>query len=135
MLPELLKQLTVSDRSDLISLSLTLSEQQSESTIAKRVGNRIFSQVNEVPPSIEDIGDLEQALFQLRHTLEKQELIVLLYNTEPYPNLVSLCNQLADIVAIAWICESPIESISIRTFHPDSDNLHTALQTWLQEIA
>ena len=135
MLPELLKQLTVSDRSDLISLSLTLSEQQSESTIAKRVGNRIFSQVNEVPPSIEDIGDLEQALFQLRHTLEKQELIVLLYNTEPYPNLVSLCNQLADIVTIAWICESPIESISIRTFHPDSDNLHTALQTWLQEIA
>lgn len=135
MLPELLKQLTVSDRSDLISLSLTLSEQQSESTIAKRVGNRIFSQVNEVPPSIEDIGDLEQALFQLCHTLEKQKLIVLLYNTEPYPNLVSLCNQLADIVTIAWICESPIESISIRTFHPDSDNLHTALQTWLQEIA
>ena len=133
---DLLNQLQASDRIHPLPIKLQVSGEQTESAIAKRLWNRIFAKAlpDEVPPKVEDVGDLERALVELRMRLGAQQLAIVFYDTEPHPALIQVCQQITDMVQIGWITDQAIACATMRTFHPDSSDLLTAIQTWLDEM-
>ncbi|MEB3233092.1 MAG: hypothetical protein VKJ64_18955, partial [Leptolyngbyaceae bacterium] len=118
-----------------LNITVRVSDNQSENTIAKRLWTRIYSQAfpdRKNRPKVEDLGDLEQELLSLQDELQVQKLAIIFHDCEPQPNLVSLLNQLTDFLHIGWITDQPV---SFRSFHPDPiDTLASRIQSWLDEL-
>ncbi|WP_425443123.1 hypothetical protein [Spirulina major] len=49
------------------------------------------------------------------------------------PELITLCEQLTDTLAIALLTHQPLEA-PLKGFPPDQPNLLSAIQTWLAEL-
>jgi hypothetical protein len=115
-------------------ITLSSDSGQNKMEICKRLLSRIFlSSASDLAiPEIKDVGDLEKAILQLKVRLDNQFQGIIFYETEPKATLVSTCLQFSDIVHIGWITDQPVP---FRTFHPNSTNLVSAIQSWLDEIA
>jgi len=117
-----------------ILINLKISEDQQQNVIAKRLWGRIFNQFfpDEVPSEINDIGDLERNIFEMRTRLGVRKIAIMLFQTDPVPVFVDVCQQISDLVHIGWITNQPVP---FRSFHPESTNLGSAIQSWLDEIS
>ena len=131
---ETLECLEAKESINYLFTSLVISEDQPEDLVAKRLFNRLFHKIlpNENLPKLRDLADLEREIFNLKQRLEISHIAIIFHKTEPHSVLVNLCRQLADILYIGWITDQPVP---FRTFHPDSTDLVSAIQSWLDEIA
>lgn len=136
--PNLICSLSPAISCCVLSLTFNFSSQETGNSILKRIRNRLYAQISLDEPSerqIHDIGDFEETLLFLRSQLGCEYLVIILHHTSPQAVLVNICQQISDIVHIGWITDQPIPCNTIRTFHPDSTDLSSAIQSWLDEIS
>lgn len=133
-IPDVLKQLEATDSTYPFAITLQVSPDQGENTIAQRLWNRLFEQAypEEEIPSVEDLGDLEQAICHLETQLELDHLAVIFYNTEPQAGLVSLLQQVSDRISIGWITDQPVP---FRSFQAEPlETLASRVQNWVNDL-
>ncbi|MGL4501987.1 MAG: hypothetical protein ACRCU2_23175, partial [Planktothrix sp.] len=53
--------------------------------------------------------------------------------TKPTPELITFCQKLTGVIAIAFLTEEPLEA-PLKGFPPNQPNLISAIETWLKEI-
>ncbi|WP_436836064.1 NACHT C-terminal alpha/beta 1 domain-containing protein [Laspinema palackyanum] len=51
----------------------------------------------------------------------------------PTPELISFCEKLPGVIAVASLTEEPLEA-PLKGFPPNQPNLISAIETWLEEI-
>jgi hypothetical protein len=100
--------------------------------IAQELCNQIFLKLspNEIP-AVTNAPQLKRHLIPVRQ--QTPNLALIFHNGAPEPTLLRFCRQIADILPIAWITDSPLEA-PLRGFPPQQTNLLSAIQTWLEEI-
>jgi hypothetical protein len=55
-----------------------------------------------------------------------------MYQCEPYPELITFCRKLTDVLHIAWITNQALE-YPFKSFSPEQANLLSALQNLIEE--
>lgn len=107
----------------------------SEAKISQRIVTEIFRvafQDEQVPPVVH-LEDVRREIENRRHQISSGCLAVVIYNTKPATQIIRACEQLTPSLNIGWITDQRIESNTIRTFHPSSPDLRSAIQSWLTE--
>ncbi|WP_084668964.1 HEAT repeat domain-containing protein [Spirulina major] len=113
-----------------------LATETRESEIALKLCKLIWKplQLKEIYPDVSTPGQLSRYLDTLHLNQQLPHRALLLINCEtPTPELITLCQQLTDTVAIALLTHQPLEA-PLKGFPPNQPNLLSAIETWLEEI-
>jgi hypothetical protein len=116
----------------------TLKGETEQSAIAQKFCNllysaNVFPETINLPPEVNNAFQLERYFFGIKRHLNRENIVLLLQNQQPYPELVDFCCQLSsDTVKIAWITDQPLD-IPLRGF-PPQPNLATVVQNWINEL-
>jgi GTPase SAR1 family protein len=136
-LTEILKQLQPTDQvyPILIDGKYSLENLTDESAIAQELCNKIYEAIfpdDDIPP-VKNAPELKRLFPKFKRQLNILTLVFIIYNIEPYPELINVCRQLLGKFHIAFITDQQIEP-DLKGF-PMQDNLVDILQNWLTEIS
>jgi GTPase SAR1 family protein len=136
-LTEILKQLQPTDQvyPILIDGKYSLENLTDESAIAQELCNKIYEAIfpdDDIPP-VKNAPELKRLFPKFKRQLNILTLVFIIYNIEPYPELINVCRQLLGKFHIAFITHQQIEP-DLRGF-PMQNNLVNILQNWLTEIS
>jgi len=136
-LTEILKQLQPTDQvyPILIDGKYSLENLTDESAIAQELCNKIYEAIfpdDDIPP-VKNAPELKRLFPKFKRQLNILTLVFIIYNIEPYPELINVCRQLLGKFHIAFITDQQIEP-DLRGF-PIQSHLVNILQNWLTEIS
>ncbi|MDS1344490.1 NACHT C-terminal alpha/beta 1 domain-containing protein [Planktothrix agardhii] len=136
-LTEILKQLQPTDQvyPILIDGKYSLENLTDESAIAQELCNKIYEAIfpdDDIPP-VKNAPELKRLFPKFKRQLNILTLVFIIYNIEPYPELINVCRQLLGKFHIAFITHQQIEP-DLRGF-PMQKDLVNILQNWLTEIS
>ena len=136
-LTEILKQLQPTDQvyPILIDGKYSLENLTDESAIAQELCNKIYEAIfpdDDIPP-VKNAPELKRLFPKFKRQLNILTLVFIIYNIEPYPELINVCRQLLGKFHIAFITDQQIEP-DLRGF-PMQKDLVNILQNWLTEIS
>ncbi|WP_158442864.1 HEAT repeat domain-containing protein [Planktothrix agardhii] len=136
-LTEILKQLQPNDQvyPFLIDGKYSLENLTDESAIAQELCNQIYYTIlpDDDIPTVKNAPELKRLFPKFKRQLNRLTLVFIIYNIEPYPELINVCRQLLGKFHIAFITDQQIEP-DLRGF-PMQNNLVNILQNWLTEIS
>ncbi len=136
-LTEILKQLQPTDQvyPILIDGKYGLENLTDESAIAQELCNQIYYTIfpDDDIPTVKNTPKLKRLFPKFKRQLNILTLVFIIYNIEPYPELINVCRQLLGKFHIAFITDQQIEP-DLRGF-PMQNNLVNILQNWLTEIS
>jgi GTPase SAR1 family protein len=106
-----------------------------ESAIAQELCNQIYEAIfpDDDIPTVKNAPELKRLFPKFKRQLNISTLVFIIYNIEPYPELINVCRQLLGKFHIAFITDQQIEP-DLRGF-PMQNNLVNILQNWLTEIS
>ena len=119
----------------LIDGKYSLENLTDESAIAQELCNKIYEAIfpdDDIPP-VKNAPELKRLFPKFKRQLNILTLVFIIYNIEPYPELINVCRQLLGKFHIAFITDQQIEP-DLRGF-PMQNNLVNILQNWLTEIS
>ncbi|MEA5561821.1 NACHT domain-containing protein [Planktothrix agardhii] len=119
----------------LIDGKYSLENLTDESAIAQELCNKIYEAIfpdDDIPP-VKNAPELKRLFPKFKRQLNISTLVFIIYNIEPYPELINVCRQLLGKFHIAFITDQQIEP-DLRGF-PMQNNLVNILQNWLTEIS
>lgn len=136
-LTEILKQLQPTDQvyPILIDGKYSLENLTDESAIAQELCNQIYYTIfpDDDIPTVKNAPELKRLFPKFKRQLNISTLVFIIYNIEPYPELINVCRQLLGKFHIAFITDQQIEP-DLRGF-PMQNHLVNILQNWLTEIS
>jgi hypothetical protein len=136
-LGKLLKQLQPTDQvyPILIDGKYSLENITDESKIAQELCNQIYYTIfpDDDIPTVKNAPELKRLFPKFKRQLNILTLVFIIYNIEPYPELINVCRQLLGKFHIAFITDQQIEP-DLRGF-PMQNHLVNILQNWLTEIS
>lgn len=136
-LTEILKQLQPTDQvyPILIDGKYSLENLTDESAIAQEFCNKIYEAIfpDDDIPTVKNAPELKRLFPKFKRQLNILTLVFIIYNIEPYPELINVCRQLLGKFHIAFITDQEIEP-DLRGF-PMQNHLVNILQNWLTEIS
>ena len=136
-LGKLLNQLQPTDQvyPILIDGKYSLENLTDESAIAQELCNKIYEAIfpDDDIPTVKNAPELKRLFPKFKRQVNRLTLVFIIYNIEPYPELINVCRQLLGKFHIAFITDQEIEP-DLRGF-PMQDNLVNILQNWLTEIS
>lgn len=136
-LTEILKQLQPNDQvyPILIDGKYSLENLTDESAIAQELCNKIYDTIfpDDDIPTVKNAPELKRLFPKFKRQLNISTLVFIIYNIEPYPELINVCRQLLGKFHIAFITDQQIEP-DLRGF-PMQNHLVNILQNWLTEIS
>lgn len=124
------------NQSILILNAQPLANETRESEIALTLCRLIWKQVcpQRMYPRVSTPADLCYAIDELKFTLNLPHRALLLTDCEHRtPELISFCEKLTGVIAVAFLTEEPLEA-PLKGFPPNQPNLISAIETWLEEI-
>lgn len=134
---KLLKQLQPTDQvyPILINGKYSLENLTDESAIAQELCNQIHEAIfpDDDIPTVKNAPELKRLFPKFKRQLNILTLVFIIYNIEPYPELINVCRQLLGKFHIAFITDQQIEP-DLRGF-PIQSHLVNILQNWLTEIS
>lgn len=132
-----LKQLQSTDAVYPIIIDLfTLAGETEQKEIVLEISYQIYQQVfpNDADiPEINNAPQLKRIVPKIKQYLQKEKIILIFYNYDPYPELVNFCQKISDSFNLGWVTTKPVESF-IRGFLPNQTNLLTVMQNWLNDL-
>ncbi|MCP9293523.1 MAG: NACHT domain-containing protein [Planktothrix agardhii LY1] len=119
----------------LIDGKYSLENLTDESAIAQELCNQIYYTIlpDDDIPTVKNAPELKRLFPKFKRQLNISTLVFIIYNIEPYPELINVCRQLLGKFHIAFITDQQIEP-DLRGF-PMQNNLVNILQNWLTEIS
>ncbi|MBD2017582.1 NACHT domain-containing protein [Microcoleus sp. FACHB-53] len=116
----------------------TLKLETNKSAIAQKFCTKIYRKADYFDiPTVNDAAQLQQYIPRIQNKLQKQNLALILHGCEPNEHLLNFCYSLADPdigLYIGLITSQPLEQ-PLKGFLPNQDNLLSAIQSWIDEIA
>lgn len=119
----------------LIDGKCSLKNLTDESAIAQELCNQIYEAIfpDDDIPTVKNAPELKRLFPKFKRQLNILTLVFIIYNIEPYPELINVCRQLLGKFHIAFITDQQIEP-DLRGF-PMQKDLVNILQNWLTEIS
>jgi len=119
----------------LIDGKYSLEHLTDESAIAQELCNQIYEAIfpDDDIPTVKNAPELKRLFPKFKRQVNRLTLVFIIYNIEPYPELINVCRQLLGKFHIAFITDQEIEP-DLRGF-PMQNNLVNILQNWLTEIS
>ncbi len=85
-------------------------------------------------PNPKTPAELRRTLSSLKRRNLLSHRAILLTNCEyPTPELITFCEKLTGVIAVAFLTDAPLEA-PLKGFPPNQPNLLSAIETWLEEI-
>ena len=131
-----LEKLSSTDNTYSININLKYLESTTDiSEIAQELCNQIYQVA--LPniiniPEINNAAQLKRIVPQLKQKLETDNLILVLYDCDPYQELITFCRKLSNTVTIFWITDKTLEPPLIGI--PMQDNLISKIQSRIDNI-
>ncbi len=119
---------------------LSLEGETDSAAIAQVLCNKIYAKaLPSFPiPTASNFAELQRWLLTAKQELKTQNFALILYNCDPYPELLDYCRRIAasnDLgLYVAWITDRPLEK-PICGFSPQDGALEAALQQWLSQLS
>ncbi len=133
---DIASQLQPTDKTYPIVINAHALEGETETdAIAQELCNQIYLSVFPDDPDIPEVSNapqLKRLIPQIKKRLQRQHLALIMYQCEPYPELITFCHKLTDVLHIAWITNQALE-YPFRSFSPEQANLLSALQNLIKE--
>lgn len=115
----------------------SLKLETNTSAIAQKLCTKIYRQADysEIP-TVNNAAQLQQYIPRIQQQLQKQNLALILHNSEPKEQLIDLCYSLADSELGIYICLITKQLLEqpLKGFLPEQPNLISAIQSWIDEI-
>lgn len=116
----------------------TLKLETNINAIAQKICTKIYRKASysEIP-TVNDAAQLQQYIPRIQEKVQKPNLALILHGCEPNEHLINFCYSFADLdigIYISLITSQPIEQ-PLKGFLPNQDNLLSAIQSWINEIA
>ena len=127
---------TLQHRPILILNAQPLANETREGEIALTLSELIWDTLcpDEDPPEPTTPAQLRRHLKQLqRRQLLPHRALLLTDCQHPTPELISFCETLTGVIAVAVLTDDPLEA-PLKGFPPNQPNLISAIETWLEEI-
>ncbi|WP_422894317.1 hypothetical protein [Phormidium pseudopriestleyi] len=127
---------TLQNQPILILNAQPLATETREGEIALTLCRLIWKQVcpQQMYPRFSTPADLCYSIDELKFTLNLPHRALLLTDCEhPTPELITFCEKLTGVIAVAFLTEEPLEA-PLKGFPPNQPNLISAIETWLEEI-
>lgn len=107
-----------------------------EEAIAQEFTNQLYEVLlpDEMIPEIRHIPELKRLLSNITKQLQIKNLVLILQNDNPYPELITFCQKLSTskILHIGWITD---QAVPFRSFQPEPKAiLENAIHGWLNEL-
>ncbi len=113
-----------------------LANETREGEIALILSELIWNHTcpEEDPPNPKTPAELRRTLSNLKRRNLLSHRAILLTNCEtPTPELITFCEKLTGVIAVAFLTDAPLEA-PLKGFPPNQPNLLSAIETWLEEI-
>jgi HEAT repeat protein len=139
-IPTLLKQLQPTDKTCPVALNIRALEGETDtSPIAQELCTQLYQTIFPTDtdiPAIRNAPEFKRLIPQLKNSLQKQHIALILHSCPCEDELSSFTRKLADThmgIHIAWISDTPLE-LPLTGFAVDADDLLDAVQDWIGGI-